>query len=286
MNIITTIKELRKAIKVEKEKGLTVGFVPTMGFLHEGHMSLVSHAKREQDLVVMSIFVNPLQFGPNEDFDSYPRDFDRDEALAREAGVDILFYPSVQEIYPNEPTITMTVQKRVNVLCGKKREGHFDGVVTVVSKLFHMVEPTVAYFGLKDAQQVAVIQGLVDDLSFPVEIRPVPTVREDDGLAKSSRNVRLTVEERKEAPAIYQTLLKMKNKVKKKQITTSEDLAQLMIEEFNQGKRGTLEYIEIYSYPQLESIEELKGEIIVAAAVRYEHARLIDNLIFTVEENE
>lgn len=286
MNIITTIKELRKAIKVKKEKGLTVGFVPTMGFLHEGHMSLVSHAKREQDLVVMSIFVNPLQFGPNEDFDSYPRDFDRDEALAREAGVDILFYPSVQEIYPNEPTITMTVQKRVNVLCGKKREGHFDGVVTVVSKLFHMVEPTVAYFGLKDAQQVAVIQGLVDDLSFPVEIRPVPTVREDDGLAKSSRNVRLTVKERKEAPVIYQTLLKMKNKVKEKQITTSEDLAQLMIEEFNQGKRGTLEYIEIYSYPQLESIEELKGEIIVATAVQYEHARLIDNLIFTVEENE
>ncbi|QPC46675.1 pantoate--beta-alanine ligase [Mangrovibacillus cuniculi] len=286
MKITTTINELKNIIRAEKENGLSVGFVPTMGYLHEGHLTLVSQAKQEQDLVVMSIFVNPLQFGPNEDFDSYPRDFERDEALAREVGVDILFYPSVEEMYPKEPTITMTVQKRVNVLCGKKREGHFDGVVTVVSKLFNIVEPDVAYFGLKDAQQVAVIQGLVDDLSFSVEIRPVPTVREDDGLAKSSRNVRLTEDERKEAPIIYQTLLKMQKQVQKNNMVISDEIAQLMMNEFDEGKHGTLEYIEIYSYPELESMKELKGKIIIAAAVQYKNARLIDNVILTVEENE
>ncbi|WP_446923449.1 pantoate--beta-alanine ligase, partial [Listeria monocytogenes] len=191
MLIIRNKQELKEVILKQKQANKTIGFVPTMGFLHEGHMTLVSHARKESDFVVMSVFVNPTQFGPNEDFDAYPRDEAHDAKLAEEGGVDILFVPTVEEIYPTELSTKLHVDKRVSVLDGADREGHFDGVVTVLTKLFHLVSPDNAYFGQKDAQQVAVVSGLVEDYFFPVNLRIIATVREADGLAKSSRNVYL-----------------------------------------------------------------------------------------------
>lgn len=220
MNVVTHIHELKELIKLHQEKQHSIGFVPTMGFLHEGHLTLAKEARDQNDIVVMSIFVNPLQFGPNEDFESYPRDMERDQHLAEEAGVDILFTPDVKEMYPNEPSITMTVQKRTDVLCGKKRPGHFDGVVTVLTKLFHLVAPTNVYFGLKDAQQVAVIDAMIKDFFFDLHLVSVPTVREEDGLAKSSRNVYLSDKERQEAPALYRALKKDSQRLKKVNVTS------------------------------------------------------------------
>ena len=196
MKVVNTITELQELIKHEKSQHHSIGLVPTMGFLHEGHRALLKRARQENEMIVLSVFVNPLQFGPNEDLANYPRDFDRDQKVAEEVGVDILFHPSVQEMYPNELSVTMQVHKRTNVLCGKSRPGHFDGVVTVLTKLFHLVQPNKVYFGKKDAQQVAVVDSLVNDLNFPLQIVAVDTVREHDGLAKSSRNVYLTEEER------------------------------------------------------------------------------------------
>lgn len=197
MNIVTTPSALQQLLT---DAG-TIGFVPTMGYLHEGHLSLVEAAKAENDLVVMSIFVNPTQFGPNEDLDRYPRDFERDEALAREAGVDVLFYPTTETMYPLDMA-RVTVRTGADVLCGASRPGHFDGVLTVVSKLFNLVRPTRAYFGLKDAQQVALIEGYVRDYFVPVEIRRCAIIREPSGLAKSSRNVYLSDVEKTDASEI------------------------------------------------------------------------------------
>ena len=206
MKVVNTITELEELIKHEKSQHHSIGLVPTMGFLHEGHRALLKRARQENEIIVLSVFVNPLQFGPNEDLANYPRDFDRDQKVAEEVGVDILFHPSVQEMYPNELSVTMQVHKRTNVLCGKSRPGHFDGVATVLTKLFHLVQPNKVYFGKKDAQQVAVVDSLVNDLNFPLEIVAVDTVREHDGLAKSSRNVYLTEKERAEAPILYRSL--------------------------------------------------------------------------------
>ena len=208
MKVITTIKELQQVIQRTKKQQNTIGFVPTMGFLHEGHCALLKQARNENDIVVLSIFVNPLQFGPTEDLDRYPRDFDQDQKVAEKIGVDYLFHPSVSEMYPYEPSVTLTVNKRTDVLCGASRPGHFDGVATVLTKLFHLVQPDKVYFGKKDAQQVAVVHGLVTDFNFPLEIITVDTVREEDGLAKSSRNVYLTAQERVQAPILYQSLQK------------------------------------------------------------------------------
>ncbi|MCL6588307.1 MAG: pantoate--beta-alanine ligase, partial [Anoxybacillus sp.] len=210
MKMITTIAEMQQTMQTYRMQGKTIGFVPTMGYLHEGHVALMEAARKENDIVVLSIFVNPLQFGPNEDFDRYPRDIARDEKIAKEAGVDVLFYPSVAEMYPHPLRVKVVVTERVDVLCGKSRPGHFDGVATVLTKLFHIVMPTRAYFGMKDAQQVAVVDGLIRDFHFPIELVPVPTVREADGLAKSSRNVYLSEKERKEAPALSAALQKAK----------------------------------------------------------------------------
>ena len=208
MKVITTIKELQQVIQRTKKQQNTIGFVPTMGFLHEGHCALLKQARNENDIVVLSIFVNPLQFGPTEDLDRYPRDFDQDQKVAEKIGVDYLFHPSVSEMYPYEPSVTLTVNRRTDVLCGASRPGHFDGVATVLTKLFHIVQPDKVYFGKKDAQQVAVVHGLVTDFNFPLEIIAVDTVREEDGLAKSSRNVYLTAQERVQAPNTVSKLTK------------------------------------------------------------------------------
>jgi pantoate--beta-alanine ligase len=264
-----------------RTQGKTIGFVPTMGYLHEGHLTLLKQARAYNDVVVLSVFVNPLQFGPNEDFDRYPRDIERDEQLAREAGADYLFYPSVEEMYPTALTTNLTVVSRTDVLCGKKRPGHFDGVATVLLKLFNMILPHHAYFGMKDAQQVAVVQGLVSDYNIPVTIVPIETVREEDGLAKSSRNVYLADKERLEAPHLYKGLLLAKKAVAEGE-RNSQAVKMLVEDYIVRHTSGDIDYIELYSYPQLTELEHIEGTVIVAVAVKFAKARLIDNITFTV----
>ncbi len=206
MKQLTETQQLKELIAQYRSEGRTIGFVPTMGFLHEGHLTLVEKASKENDIVVMSIFVNPTQFGPGEDYEAYPRDLKRDARLAEQAGADVLFTPSPSDMYKGEQNVAVQVKRRTDVLCGASRVGHFDGVATVLTKFFNLVKPTRAYFGLKDAQQATVVDGLIEDFFMDIELVAVDTVREEDGLAKSSRNVYLTEQERKEAPMIYKAL--------------------------------------------------------------------------------
>ena len=281
MKVITTINEKQNEILKHKELGKSIGFVPTMGFLHEGHLTLISKARKENDVVVVSIFVNPLQFGPKEDFSTYPRDFDRDRALAEGEKVDFLFYPSVEEMYPREPSVKVVVQERTDVLCGKSRPGHFDGVATVITKLFHIMMPTRAYFGKKDAQQVAVIDGLISDFNFPVQLIPVDIVREEDGLAKSSRNVNLLAEEREQAPIIYKSLQTAKKAIDDGEINPA--VLTTMIKELITSKsNGEIDYVEILSYPFLKPLEKIEGSFIIAVAVKFSKVRLIDNIMIQI----
>ncbi|MBD1381675.1 pantoate--beta-alanine ligase [Metabacillus arenae] len=282
MKTISTIKEIQNVIKEIKSTKKKIGFVPTMGFLHDGHLSLMEQASRENDCVIVSIFVNPLQFGQNEDFDSYPRDIERDQFLAEKAGVHYLFVPSVTEMYPSKPSIEVKAKDRVDVLCGKSRPGHFDGVVTILTKLFHIIQPDRAYFGKKDAQQVAVVEGLINDLHFPVTLVPVPTIRETDGLAKSSRNVKLSDKERNQAPRIYHSLLQAKSMIKKGERSVGKIIS-VIKNDILENTDGNIDYVEILSYPELKKLNELKGTIIVAVAVHFVNARLIDNI--TLELN-
>ncbi|XXM74197.1 pantoate--beta-alanine ligase [Lysinibacillus sphaericus] len=283
MKVITSIHTLRQEIQNHKDSGGSIGFVPTMGFLHEGHLTLADEARKQNKMVVMSIFVNPLQFGPDEDYDRYPRDIDRDRELAENAGVDILFIPDAKEMYPDELSVTMTVHKRIDVLCGKKREGHFDGVVTILAKLFHLVQPTRAYFGMKDAQQIAVVEGMVDDYFFPVQIVRVPTVREEDGLAKSSRNVYLSERERKEAPELFKSLKEAGKMIESKKMDLDAVVSKVR-DTIQNETSGKVEYAEAYSFPQLVPVNERTGEVILAVAVQFEKARLIDNIIISKDE--
>ena len=282
MKVITTIKDMQQEMKKEKQLGRSIGFVPTMGYLHEGHATLLGAARTENEVVALSIFVNPTQFGPNEDFDTYPRDFERDERVAKEANVDYLFYPSVEEMYKSSHSVAITVTDRVDVLCGQKRPGHFDGVATVLTKLFHIVTPDRAYFGKKDAQQVAVVDGLIEDFNFPVELRAVDTVREADGLAKSSRNVYLTDKEREEAPVLFKSLQSAQQLLGsgEKQV---EILKETIRKEIEQHTSGKVDYIDVYTYPELKTIKQAAGKIIIALAVQFSKARLIDNVIVDVQ---
>ncbi|WP_226526667.1 pantoate--beta-alanine ligase [Metabacillus niabensis] len=280
MIVVETKQDLKDKLN-SYQSHQTIGFVPTMGFLHEGHVKLIEEARETNDIVVLSIFVNPLQFGPNEDFDSYPRDAEHDEAIAKQAGVDVLFRPQVEEMYPDKPSYTVSVRNRVNVLCGKSRNGHFDGVATVLTKLFHLVQPNRAYFGMKDAQQVAVIDGLIKEFHFPIDLVPVSTVREEDGLAKSSRNVYLNEEERSQAPILYKSL-----KIAEETILNGERNKQAIIEQVSSliktETSGIIDYIEVLSYPELKELEVITGKIIIAIAVKFTNARLIDNITIEI----
>lgn len=278
MRTIETIQELKAWVKETKGFGETIGLVPTMGFLHEGHISLVNKAKAENDRVVMSIFVNPAQFGPNEDFDRYPRDLERDQRLAEQAGTDVIFAPSAEEMYPRESQISISAGALADVLCGAKRPGHFDGVLKVVAKLFHLTEADRAYFGQKDAQQLAIIESMVEDYNFPLSIRRGETVREEDGLAKSSRNVYLSEAERREAPLLQQAL-----QLGKQAAIEGRDPVSVVRQYLDGRISGEIDYIELLSYPALA--KEIEGEAILAIAVQFEKARLIDNLIFHVKGN-
>lgn len=273
MKIVSTVEELRHTLSTDQ----TIGFVPTMGYLHEGHMSLVENARRENDVVVMSIFVNPTQFGPNEDLDRYPRDFERDEKLAREAGVDLLFYPTTETMYPLDMA-RVTVREGADVLCGASRPGHFDGVLTIVSKLFNLVQPTRAYFGLKDAQQVALIEGYVRDYFVPVEIRRCPIIREETGLAKSSRNVYLSDVEKEEASQIFKALTTARETLEAGH--DFEEVKQRLTERLHEIPNSQIDYVELVDYPTLADASSDSKEILIAVAVQFERARLIDNVIW------
>lgn len=284
MEIIRTRAALTSQIKKWKQQGKTIGFVPTMGYLHDGHLQLVRQAKKENDVVVMSIFVNPTQFGPNEDFKTYPRDAQHDSIAAEKAQVDLLFMPAVETLYPDTLTMKPHVIRRVAVLDGAERAGHFDGVVTVLMKLFQLVMPTRAYFGQKDAQQVAVVKGFVRDYFFSVEIIVVPTVRETDGLAKSSRNIYLTTTERQEAPIIHQALLLGKQLIRNGEKDESVIIQAMQAKINTQTSHEKIAYLAIYSYPEFETVTDWKAPLIIAAAVKYSKARLIDNELINEEE--
>lgn len=281
MKVVETKSELKYEIRKYKQNLQTIGFVPTMGFLHEGHLKLIEQAKKENQIVVLSIFVNPLQFGPTEDFDSYPRDRKRDEQLALEAGVDLIFVPQVNEMYPSIPSYTVNVRDRVDVLCGRSREGHFNGVATVLTKLFNLINPDKAYFGMKDAQQVAVIEGLISEFHFPLEIVPVATIREEDGLAKSSRNVYLNDVERKEAPTLYKSLLGAADSISSGERDVNS-IKEMISQKIKNETTGKIDYVEVLSYPELKEITVISGKIIIAIAVKFTNARLIDNITMEV----
>ncbi|QCR32188.1 pantoate--beta-alanine ligase [Lysinibacillus sp. SGAir0095] len=281
MKIINTIAQLKSIVHETKKEGESIGLVPTMGYLHEGHLALATKAREENDLVVMSIFVNPTQFGPNEDFESYPRDLDRDTRLAESVGVDIIFAPSVEEMYPENGGVSIRAGRQSEILCGASRPGHFDGVLQVVAKLFHIVEPTRAYFGQKDAQQVAIIQTMVRDYNFPLDIKTLPIVRETDGLAKSSRNIYLTEKERAVAPSIYKGLILAK---KEFLLNGNANRAiELGTRHITNETFGKIDYLELLSYPDLKVVSEQTEHFLLATAVYIGKTRLIDNIIFSLK---
>lgn len=277
--VINTVKELRSHLAKAGNDNKTVGLVPTMGFLHEGHLSLIRRASKENDLVVVSIFVNPTQFGPNEDFETYPRDIEQDTKLAYEAGTDIIFNPSASEIYPEGSSTWVNVEGEItSVLCGASRPTHFQGVTTVVNILFNIVKPNKAYFGQKDAQQAAVLTKMVRDLHIDLELVVCPIVREADGLALSSRNTYLSSEERKQALILNQSLVKA-NEAYQEGERDTEKLIQLVTDTITSKPLAKIDYVSVYAYPSLQEIDKIEGNAIVAVAVHFGKTRLIDNII-------
>lgn len=282
MKIITTCQALKDEIKAAKAKGQTIGLVPTMGYLHEGHLTLMRQAKAQNDVVVASIFVNPIQFGPGEDYAVYPRDLERDAKLAETAAVDYIFAPTAEEMYPQgyENMLTFVeVQKITTGLCGATRPGHFRGVATVVTKLMNLVQPDRAYFGQKDAQQVAVLRQMVQDLNMNVTLVPVPIVREEDGLALSSRNIYLSPVERQAALVLSQAL-KLAEKALFAGERKSEVIRQQMKELIEAEPLAQIDYLTICDALSLEEVEKVEGQILIAMAVRIGKTRLIDNLLW------
>ncbi|MCD6080705.1 MAG: pantoate--beta-alanine ligase [Candidatus Omnitrophica bacterium] len=278
MKLYKRISDLQRDILKLKREGKRIGFVPTMGYLHEGHLSLARYARRENDIVVISIFVNPTQFGPREDYRRYPRDLKRDLRLAREEEVDIVFYPSVEEMYPTKYRTYVEVEELSNVLCGKSRPGHFRGVTTVCAKLFNIVLPDVAYFGHKDAQQAIIIKRMVRDLNFPLKIKVLPIVREKDGLALSSRNVYLSSEERKEATVLYRSL-KIAEQMVKEGVKDSRKIKRRVRSMISRKETAKIDYVEIVSLEDLEPVTVIDKPALLALAVWFGKARLIDNTI-------
>lgn len=281
MDIVSEIDEVRKQIKEWRKEGLTVGLVPTMGYLHEGHKSLIDAAVQENDKVVVSIFVNPTQFAPGEDLETYPRDLDRDAALCRDAKAALIFHPEPSEMYHKDYSTFVDMRTLTKGLCGKTRPTHFSGVCTVVSKLFHIVQPDRAYFGQKDAQQLAVIRHMVEDLNFDIEIIGCPIVREEDGLAKSSRNTYLNEEEREQAVILSRALQKGKELIEGGE-RKSHEVKNMIRQTIETMPLAKIDYAEIVDFKTLESVEEIRGEILAAVAVYIGKTRLIDNFILEV----
>lgn len=279
MNIVKTISEVRNEVKNWRKQGLSVGLVPTMGYLHEGHKSLIDRACKENDKVVVSVFVNPTQFGPGEDLATYPRDIQRDAALCEDAGAALIFNPEPEEMYFDDFHTYVTMESLSDELCGKTRPIHFRGVCTVVSKLFHIVAPDRAYFGQKDAQQLAIIKRMVRDLNFDIEIVGCPIVREADGLAKSSRNTYLNPEERKAALVLSKAVglgQELIQKGKRNADVIVEKMKQLIEEE----PLAKIDYVQAVDAISIQPVAEIKGTVLVAMAVYIGKTRLIDNFIY------
>ncbi|PJI09109.1 MULTISPECIES: pantoate--beta-alanine ligase [Clostridium] len=279
METLHSINEVKKYIKQWKKEGLSIGLVPTMGYLHEGHKSLIERASKENDRVVVSDFVNPIQFGPKEDLAVYPRDLKRDEKVCMEANASILFNPKASEMYFDDAVTFVNSSKITDVLCGARRPGHFRGVCTVVSKLFNIVSPDRAYFGQKDAQQVAVIRRMVRDLNFDIKIIACPIVREKDGLAKSSRNTYLSEKERTAAVILYKSLKKAKNAIEAGERNCTE-IKKIISSTLKSEPLAKIDYVEIVNILSLQSIPEIEKSALVAIAVYIGKIRLIDNFIF------
>lgn len=281
MNSVATIKEVRKQISEWKKEGLSIGFVPTMGYLHEGHQSLIAKAVSENDRVVVSIFVNPMQFGPKEDLATYPRDLAHDTALCEETGAHLIFHPTPEEMYLPDFCSFVDMNGLTKGLCGKTRPIHFRGVCTVVTKLFNIVTPDRAYFGEKDAQQLAVIKQMVRDLNMPLEIIGCPIIREADGLAKSSRNTYLSPEERKAALVLNRSLQAAQASCEKGE-RRAVKLKELIRDILQQEPLAQVDYIEIVDSNTLEAVESIEKSVLVAIAVYIGTTRLIDNFTYVV----
>ena len=282
MKTITSINKIRQELKTARQDGKTIGFVPTMGALHNGHLSLIKKCRKENEIVVLSIFVNPTQFGPNEDLSSYPRPKKTDLLLAKKEMVDIIFYPTEKVLYPSSYLTFVNVDKITDTLCGAGRPGHFRGVTTIVSKLFNIVQPDVAYFGQKDIQQCVVIKQMTEDLNFPIRIKILPTVREKDGLALSSRNKYLTSRQRTEAPMLYKALKDAKNKVASGTKNASV-IRRGIISSITKATSGKIDYVQCVSGETLRPLKTLEGECIIAVAVKFGKARLIDNISLQIK---
>jgi len=286
MQIIEKAKEMQYICEKIRNSCKKIGFVPTMGALHEGHLSLVRKAREENEVVVVSIFVNPIQFGPNEDYNRYPRTFESDCEKLKKESVDYLFFPSVEEMYPAGFETYVSLRKLPNHLCGLSRPGHFDGVATVVTKLFNIVKPHKSYFGQKDYQQAKIIERMVSDLNIDTEVIMMPIVRESDGLAMSSRNSYLNPEERKKAICLYKSLLKAKEMIEGKEKSPEkikEEMKKLILEIAPDAK---IDYISIVNPQTLDDVSEIKDTVVVALAVFIGSTRLIDNFIITQANKE
>ena len=282
MNIVSTVKEVREQVKEWRAQGLSVGLVPTMGYLHEGHKSLIDKAVEQNDRVVVSVFVNPIQFGPTEDLATYPRDLDRDAALCESAGADLIFHPENEEMYFEDFCTYVDMEHLTKGLCGKTRPTHFRGVCTVVSKLFHIVQPDRAYFGQKDAQQLAVVRRMVRDLNFDLEIVGCPIVREEDGLAKSSRNTYLSEEERKAAVVLSRSLAKGKELIESGE-RDAETIKKAIREVIDAEPLAKIDYVEVVNFDTIEAMDTLDGTVLTAIAVYIGKTRLIDNFLMTIQ---
>lgn len=277
MKIVGTVKEVREQVKAWKKQGLSVGFVPTMGYLHEGHKSLMDAARKGNDKVVVSIFVNPMQFGPTEDLATYPRDLDHDAALCESAGVDLIFHPEAEEMYEKDFCSFVDMTGLTEGLCGKTRPIHFRGVCTVVNKLFNIVTPDHAYFGQKDGQQLAVIKRMVRDLNMDIEIVGCPIVREEDGLAKSSRNTYLSSEERKAALILSKTVALGKELAKTEK--DANKVVEAMKKNIETEPLAKIDYVEAVDALSMAPVEKLEGTCMLAMAVYIGKTRLIDNTL-------
>jgi len=280
MKFIKSIKILKDELKKLKLKGKSIGFVPTMGALHNGHLALIKEARKENDIVVVSIFVNPTQFGPNEDYLRYPRPFKEDVKKCKEAEVDYIFAPDVETMYPDDYLTFVKVEKLSDILCGAFRKNHFRGVATVVLKLFNIVKPDIAYFGLKDYQQFIIIKKMIEDLNLDIKIKGIPTVRDLDGVALSSRNTYLSKEEREEATLLYKSLLGAKDLILNGE-RNSKKIKKFIYKKLTSGKiikKKNIDYISIVHPEKLEELKYIEKEAVIALAVLVGKARLIDNI--------
>ena len=277
MEIITTIENIRSIVNHWKDKGYSIGFVPTMGYLHDGHAALIDQARKDNDKVIVSIFVNPTQFGENEDLNSYPRDINRDKSLCEAHKADIIFSPTSDEMYHDRKAFVNIVELS-DTLCGISRPIHFKGVCTVITKLFNIIQPTNAYFGEKDAQQLAIIRKMVYDLNFPVNIIGVPIVRELDGLAKSSRNTYLSKEERKAATILYKAIQMGKQTIKHG--ASADSIINTMTEIINTEPLAKIDYVSVVDANTMQPVHEITSPVLVAIAVYIGSTRLIDNFSF------